>query len=216
MLNTLGSDELTPRIYKRQSLDGNHPSEYDYCLDRWFFGLQAGLSLSRTDAVPFTEVSGVVNTLLGQGHELAYWSGGFDLGFHDNTIENLSPDLPPDVRLIVGIEPNEYIEQKGRKAQFDQIERLSAVGLMLKQIRRLGCMFPVPSRGDMQASTFYDGLIREIGMYKRPGCYHLYSDDDPYKAIKEARMLEPKPWCCFFPLRDITGRVISTTRLLQE
>jgi hypothetical protein len=216
MLTTLGSDELTPRIYKRQSLDGNHPTEYDYCLDRWFFGLQAGLSLSRTDAVPIPEVSGVINTLLGQGHDLAYWSGGFDLGFHDNTIENLSPDLPPDVRLIVGIESNEYIERKGRKAQFDQIERLSAVGLMLKQIKRLGCMFPIPPRGDAQATPFYDGLVKEIGMYRRPSCYHLYSDDDPYKEIKEARMLEPKSWCCFNPLRDITGRVISTTSLLQE
>jgi hypothetical protein len=216
MLNTLGSDELTPRIYRRQSLDGNHPSEYNYCLDRWFFGLQAGLRLSQTEAVPLIEVGGVVNTLLEQGNEVAYWSGGFDLGFHDNTIGNFNPDLPPDVRLIVGIEPNDYIERKGRKAQFDQIERLSAVGLMLKQIKRLGCIFPIPSREDAQADTFYNGLVREIGMYRRAGCYHLYSDDDPFKEIKEARMVEPKSWCCFFPMRDIVGRVISTTRLLQE
>jgi len=185
-------------------------------LDRWFFGLPRGLQLSQTEAVPLPGVSDVVNTLLEQDLELAYWSGGFDLGFHDNTIENLNLDLPPAVKLIVGIEPDEYIEQKGRAAQFDQLERLSAVGLLIKLTGRLGCIFPIPPRGDTPVAQFYDDLVKGIGMYQRKGCYHLYSDDDPYKDIKSARMLEPKSWCCFNPLRDIMGRVISTTRLLQD
>jgi hypothetical protein len=211
-LRTLSSDELTPLIYERQHKD--YRSEYSYFLDMWFWAFRPGLALTDSEAVPFTLVKESINRLLAEGNRLAYWSGGFDLGFHSNTIGTLEYCLPPDVRAVIGIEPDSYIEAKGREAQFDQVARLSAVGLMAKNSGKLGVIFPIPERGGQDPNEFYNRLVRGIGMYRRPGCYHLYTDDDPALEVKKARMTKPEPWCCLHLIRDRWGRRYSTSRLL--
>ncbi len=128
----------------------------------------------------------------------------------------MAETLPGDVRLVVGIKPDSYIEAKGRQAQFEQIVRLSAVGLRLKQEGRLGVMFPIPERGGQETGGFYDQLVKNIGMYRRPGCYHLHGEGDPDADIKIARMLTPEPWCRVKLMKVQSGIPISMTSLLNS
>jgi hypothetical protein len=114
----------------------------------------------------------------------------------------------------LSIEPDSYIKNKGREAQFDQMTRLSAVGLLAKQEGILGLIFPIPEREGQDLNQFYDQLVKKTGMYRHPGCYHLYTSDDPAREIKKARMIKPEPWCCLQLIRDESGRHYSTTRLL--
>ena len=170
--------------------------------------------MAESEAMPFDQAEQGVNGLLAKGLKLAYWSGGFDLGFHSNTIVNFKFNLPGDVKVVAGIEPNSYIENKGREAQFDQITRLSAVGLLLKQVNKLGIVFPIPEREGRDTNQFYDQLVKQTGMYRRPGCFHLYAANDPHKEIKIERMTKPEPWCCLQLMRDKSGEPFSTTKLL--
>jgi hypothetical protein len=50
------------------------------------------------------------------------------------------------VLIVIGIEPDSYIREKGREPVFDQPFRLSAVATLLKQERKLGVAFPIPER----------------------------------------------------------------------
>lgn len=119
-------------------------------------------------------------------------------------------------KLLYGIEPDSYIKNKGREPQFNQITRLSAVGLLMKREGILGAVFPIPERGELDPGQFYDELVGEIGMYRKPRCFHLYTEDDPNRDIKIARMLNPETWCCIKLIRDKNGRAISTTMLLSQ
>ncbi len=211
-LKTLSSDQLTPIIYQRQEQD--YQSVYSYFLDCWFFSFNRKIELTENEAVYFDQVRENIDRLLAEGSRLAYWSGGFDLGYHTNTISTLKFYFPEDVKIVVGIEPDSYIKNKGREPQFDQMTRLSAVGLLAKREEILGLVFPIPEREGRDPAQFYDQLVKKTGMYRRLGCYHLYTSDDPAGEIKKARMIKPESWCCLQLIRDKSGRHYSTTRLL--
>jgi hypothetical protein len=211
-INPLNTDDLTAKIFQRQKIDYRSP--YSYQLDGWFFAFKGQLELSQEEALPFDQVSKHIDGLLQAGLRLAYWSGGFDLGRHSNTIGNFRDSLPGDVKVVVGIEPDSFIERKGRAPQFDQITRLSAVGLLLKSVEKLGFVFPIPELNEEEPAEFYNLLIETIGIYRREGCFHLYSPDDPAKEIKIARMLNPKPWCELELMKDKNNIPYSTSRLL--
>lgn len=129
---------------------------------------------------------------------------------HQIAIDGLRYIIPKNIRVVMGIEPDSYIKIKGRNPEFPQKVRLSAAAQLLKQNGILGIAFPIPDRPKrMGTNTFYEWLVRKIGMYRRENCYHLYSESDPARDIKIKRMLNPQTWC---KLPDY-GR-LSTTEVL--
>ncbi len=177
-------------------------TSYAYNLDAWFFALTDAPRLEiGTDLVEYTGVRSCVDMLLQQGHRLAFFSGGFDLGMHHlSTLTELHTIIPKDVLVIMGIETDDYIRHKGREPVFDQSFRLQAVASVLKQQRKLGVAFPMPQKNDeLSTSDHYRDLVNSIGMYRRNGCYHLYTLGYPFREEKINRMIEPAEWCCLLP-----------------
>ncbi|MGB6838953.1 MAG: hypothetical protein WBE27_01605 [Microgenomates group bacterium] len=189
--------QLRKIIYQRISASGE-PTEYGRNLDWWFFSIDDEPVLEHGDILPLNNVSSKVDELLKQNYALAYWSGGFDLGMpHRIAISGLRFIIPDNVRIVMGIEPDSYFKSKGRNPEFPQKIRLSAVAQLLKQNEILGIAFPIPDRPkrDISTNTFYEWLVRKIGMCRRGNCYHLYSEIDPARDIKIKRMLNPQTWC---------------------
>jgi hypothetical protein len=169
-------------------------------------------SLSEEDILPLPNARKRISTVLESGSQLAYWSGGFDLGInHLLIIYTLKYLLPPGISIVIGIEPDNYIQSKGRSPNFKQEQRLHTIALFLKNIGKLALALPIPERqSDVSEANFYNHLIDSLGLNKRKGCYHLFTKGDPAAQIKMARMHQPMPWC-ELPLIHIGEKPLSTT-----
>lgn len=205
--------EITRKIYEKQRELSD--TEYSYGLDWWFWALKEIPALEEGDVLLVEHVSEKVDELLENQKRLAFWSGGFDLGLHhSNVIATLNLTIPEDVLVVIGIESDSYIRRKGREPVFDQETRLGAVATLLKQQRKLAVAFPIPERPeDVPVDEFYESLVGDIGMFRREGCYHLYTLDEPYAEIKKQRMLEPEEWCEIPPFG--LGGPLSVSEILN-
>lgn len=202
--------EITGKIYQKQI--ELKDTEYQYGLDWWFWAFRETPGLVDGDILPFEQAEKRVNEILEDGKRLAYLSGGFDLGpHHSHGLSTLDHLVPQDVFLLIGIEPDSYIKDKGRDPVFDQKTRLFAVATLLKQRGKLAFGFAIPERpSEIPIEEFYEDLVKNIGVYRREGCYHLYTLGDPHREVKKQRMINQEEWCEL----PVFGR-LSVTDLLD-
>lgn len=140
------------------------------------------------------------------------------MGYHHlNLLVGLREHLPSDVLVVAGLESDDYIRSKGREPVFDQNHRLTAVAQILKQEGKLAVAFPIPERPkSVTAKIFYERLVRELGVYRRSGCYHLITDGDPAAEIKKQRMLpKERSEPAIYMLGSYGIEPMSVTRQLQ-
>ena len=95
-------------------------------------------------------------------------------------------------RLLIGVEDVGYIRRKGREPLFTLLEKLSLIKALVPD-RTI--IFPIPSKPpELSSDLFYDALAQQLYVYRRPGVFHIGSDDD-YREVFEAKLgraLTPK------------------------
>lgn len=189
--------------------------QYSADNDSIWLALLAAPHLEPQDILHPHQVKQRVDQLLQHVH-LAYWSGGFDCAYHHMLMMDAIAELiPSDVMVLLGVEPNSYIETKGRLPVIYQEDRLHSMARLLKRNNKLAGTIFLPSRDrKIQPAQHHDALIKNMGLFRRPGVFHLYTAGDPATGAKLERMLNPQAWCELPKIgRDDS---MSTTRILQE
>lgn len=157
----------------------------------WLGALRDQPGLSPDDILGLDQVAQRVDDYLRRGCYIAVWTGGFDLGSHHLCdIGILDIQAPPNARILLGVEADEYIDRKNRPHIFPWNLRLAAMATVLKQHQRLAGAFLIPPRPEVtNEESWYYQLDIDIGVI-RTNCCPVCSSPavDPHAARKALRI----------------------------
>lgn len=115
---------------------------------------------------------------------MGYVTGGLEAGWHHHSLIDSLPIDPGVYGVAIGLEPDSYIEQKGREPIFDLQERVS---LWHRVAPANSVIFTIPKRPDgVVADEYYDWLADQVGVLKNPRIVFIGGADDSME-VKEAR-----------------------------
>ncbi len=214
-LEELRSGDSLKRIRMARHWYRDLSRRYQADLEYFLLSLARAPDLDEREILQPDQVAAFVDTELLQS-PLSYLSGGFDLGMHHGMMMDIIDQyLPRGIRVLLGVEPNSYIEAKGRLPAFYPEDRLRTMARLLKKSGRLAGAVFLPDRNTgVTVSEHYDTLIRGWRIYRRPDVFHLWTAGDPAAHIKRDRNAESPPWCEL----PVIGRHrrMSTTDIIRD
>jgi len=136
----------------------------------------------------------------------AYVTGGFECAPHHQQLMRALERL--ELSVILGLEPDAFIRQKGREPLLTLDERLAFWKVSLPAY---SILFSVPDGTDN-----YNLLALDAGVLRHPNVIHISSNDPPdVLAARRSRALTEDHFLVV-RITDINGCIIHTSQLFEE